>query len=90
MDMFRSMMNEANLEIKIAGNRRNQDETSVFLYNVENYFVVGANDITLDRDKLHAERIKFHVQQDEEFLMTTPHLAPTGEIQQIEKKMNCT
>ena len=90
MEAVSSLLTESGLELKLSSNRRNQDETTVFLYDVENYFVIGANDPTLDRDRLHKDKLKYHYQEDEEFQMTFPHLAPTGEIQQIEKTLKCT
>ena len=75
------MITESGLELKLSSNRRNQDETTVFLYDVENFFVIGANDATLDRDRLHQDKLKYHYEDNEEFQMTFPHLAPTGEIQ---------
>jgi hypothetical protein len=53
MEAVHCLIKESGLELKLSSNRRNQDETAVFLYDVENFFVIGANDATLDRDKLH-------------------------------------
>ena len=53
MEIIRKLQETEGVEFKINCNRRGQDDTTVFLYDVENYFVVGANDLTLDRDRIH-------------------------------------
>ena len=67
MESVKTMLDETGLELRISGNRRNQDETVLFLYDVENVFVVGANDLTLDRDRLHHDRLKYTFNHNEEF-----------------------
>ena len=61
MESVAKMLKETGLELRIENNRKNHDETTMFLYNVENYFIIGANDETLDRDKLHESRMRYHV-----------------------------
>ena len=67
MEAVHSLITESGLELKLSSNRRNQDETTVFLYDVENFFVIGANDSNLDRDRLLRDKLKYHYQDDEEF-----------------------
>jgi hypothetical protein len=43
MEEVHKELKETGLEIGIENNRKQSDETTMFLYNIENYFIVGAD-----------------------------------------------
>ena len=51
--------------MKIENYRKGQDDTKFFLYNIENYFLVG---LDLDRTKLKP-RIKYQINEKEKLTM---------------------
>ena len=65
------------------------DETTMFLYNIENYFLVGVNH-QLDRDIISADRQAFSFEKDERFKVSNPVRSQTNEIEYVEKDIACT
>ncbi len=89
MSEVQKMLGETGLELKIENNRKQSDETAVFLYDIDNYFIVGS-DPQLDRDLFKMKKESYQSQENEMFNFTHPYLSPTNEVKYVEKEISCT
>ncbi|TNV73089.1 hypothetical protein FGO68_gene10189 [Halteria grandinella] len=86
-------LNKDNLQIKIEYNRKNADETAMFLYNIENIFLIGesqgSSKSILDRSRFQKSKLTYTVDEDQEYSFTHPHLNAKNEVEYIEKNLKC-
>ena len=93
LDRVHEALQEDNLEFKLEYNRKNADETTMFLYNIENFFVAGGPTEyirRLDRTYFQANRSKYTVQPGESYSFSHPTLNKKNEIEYIDREIQCT
>lgn len=92
LDELHSLLKEENLDFKIECNRKHADETSIFLYNIENFFLVDTKShASLNRSKFREEWSNLTMQDGEEFKVSYPYLDPrTNEASFKEKDISLT
>jgi hypothetical protein len=72
LELIHNSLKTDSLELKIEYNKKHSDETTVFLYNIDSYFIVGSKEIggrnsymaTMDRTYFRKNQSHFNIEPD--------------------------